>query len=247
MSPTELQKKRAFRDAWLIWPSQTIKITNHTELNLGGRARPRMRTSEEYQRIRRRVSYLSLCSVGAHFIFDFVLALHHAALQPLLNVGNKRHAYTPVATLICHHSTLHCPPVCVRASSLARKVGIPNFVSGPGEYIMEGEYVILKITGLLYLYWSIRLGCYAMGLPMSDSVWNCGRSIVLWVPGTSGSICNGILGEYFPEREYKLLDPKKTRKRPKFQPCLRVHSHCGICHLPKLAKLTWANVTWWPS
>ena len=29
------------------------------------------------------------------------------------------------------------------------KVGIPNFVSGPGEYIMEGEYVILKITGLL--------------------------------------------------------------------------------------------------
>ena len=32
------------------------------------------------------------------------------------------------------------------------KVGIPNFVSGPGEYIMEGEYVILKITGLLYLY-----------------------------------------------------------------------------------------------
>ena len=32
------------------------------------------------------------------------------------------------------------------------KVGIPNFVSGPGEYIMEGEYVILKIMGLLYLY-----------------------------------------------------------------------------------------------
>ena len=97
------------------------------------------------------------------------------------------------------------------------KVGIPNFVSG--EYIMEGEYVILKIMGLLYLYWAIRLGCYAMGLPMSDSVWNCGRSLVLWVPGTSGLIGNGILGEYFPEREYNLLDPKKTRKRPKFQPC----------------------------
>ena len=25
------------------------------------------------------------------------------------------------------------------------KVGIPNFVSGPREYIMEGEYVILAI------------------------------------------------------------------------------------------------------
>ena len=38
------------------------------------------------------------------------------------------------------------------------------------------------------------------------------------MPGTSGSIGNGILGEYFPEREYNLLGPKKTRKRPKFQP-----------------------------
>ena len=99
------------------------------------------------------------------------------------------------------------------------KIGIPNFVSGPGEYIMEGEYVILKITGLLYLYWAIRLGCYAMGLPMGDSVRNYGRSLVLWVPETSGSIGNGILGEYFPEREYNLLGPKKTRKRQKFQPC----------------------------
>ena len=103
------------------------------------------------------------------------------------------------------------------------KVGIPNFVSGPGEYIMEGEYVILKITGLLYLYWAIRLGCYAMGLPMSDSVWNCGQSLVLWLPGTSGSIGNGILGENFPEREYNLLGPKKTRKQPKFQPCPAPH------------------------
>ena len=76
-----------------------------------------------------------------------------------------------------------------------------------------------KITGLLYLYWPICLGCYAMGLPISDSVWNCGRSLVLWVPGTLGSIGNGILGEYFPEREYNLLDPKRTRKWPKFQPC----------------------------
>ena len=42
------------------------------------------------------------------------------------------------------------------------------------------------------------------------------------MPGTSGSIGNGILGEYFLEREYKLLGPKKTRKRPKFQPCLQV-------------------------
>ena len=79
-----------------------------------------------------------------------------------------------------------------------------------------------KITGLLYLYWPIRLGCYAMGLPISDSVWNCGRSLVLWVPGTSGSIGNGILGEYFPEREYNLLYPKRTRKRSKFQPCTRL-------------------------
>ena len=60
-----------------------------------------------------------------------------------------------------------------------------------------------------------------LGLPMSDSVWNCGRSLVLWVPGISGSIGNGILGEYFPEREYNLLNPKRTRKRPKFQPWSR--------------------------
>ena len=39
------------------------------------------------------------------------------------------------------------------------------------------------------------------------------------MPGTLGSIGNGILGEYFPEREYNILDPKRTRKRPKFQPC----------------------------
>ena len=26
------------------------------------------------------------------------------------------------------------------------KVGIPNFVSGPREYIMEGEYVILSMS-----------------------------------------------------------------------------------------------------
>ena len=39
------------------------------------------------------------------------------------------------------------------------------------------------------------------------------------MPGISGSIGNGILGEYFPEREYTLLNPKRTRKRPKFQPC----------------------------
>ena len=39
------------------------------------------------------------------------------------------------------------------------------------------------------------------------------------MPGISGSIGNGILGEYFPEREYNLLNPKRTRKRPKFQPC----------------------------
>ena len=28
---------------------------------------------------------------------------------------------------------------------LWNKVGIPNFVSGPREYIMEGEYVILAM------------------------------------------------------------------------------------------------------
>ena len=40
--------------------------------------------------------------------------------------------------------------------------------------------------------------------------------------GISGSIGNGILGEYFPERQYNLLNPKRTRKRPKFQPCIHV-------------------------
>ena len=30
-------------------------------------------------------------------------------------------------------------------SSVPGKVGIPNFVSGPREYIMEGEYVILAM------------------------------------------------------------------------------------------------------
>ena len=89
-----------------------------------------------------------------------------------------------------------------------------------------------KITGLLYLYWPIRLGCYAMGLPISDSVWNCGRSLVLWVPRTSGSIGNGILGEYFPEREYNLLDPKRTRKRPKFQPYKWPSSSLDYCSEP---------------
>ena len=70
------------------------------------------------------------------------------------------------------------------------KVGIPNFVSGPREYIMEGEYVILAMCfmvpywvdrkhGVFYVVKTIRLGCYAMGLPMSDSVRNCGRSRVL--------------------------------------------------------------------
>ena len=47
------------------------------------------------------------------------------------------------------------------------------------------------------------------------------------MPGTSGSIGNGILGEYFPEREYNLLDPKRTRKRPKFQPWSQM-SHVGV-------------------
>ena len=62
---------------------------------------------------------------------------------------------------------------------------------------------------------------------MSDSVWNCGRSLVLWVPGISGSIGNRILGYYFPEREYNLLNPKRTRKRPKFQPCPPPHPSSG--------------------
>ena len=44
------------------------------------------------------------------------------------------------------------PLYCPSLSDVVGKVGIPNFVSGPGEYIIEGEYVILKITGLLYLY-----------------------------------------------------------------------------------------------
>ena len=93
---------------------------------------------------------------------------------------------------------------CLEPIWVLTKVGIPNFVSGPREYTMEGEYVILamcswfriswfriicwhcwrasgnkwismltcwghwKITGLLYLYWPIRLGCYAMGLPFKN-------------------------------------------------------------------------------
>ena len=32
-----------------------------------------------------------------------------------------------------------------RAHAPVNKVGIPNFVSGPREYIMEGEYVILAM------------------------------------------------------------------------------------------------------
>ena len=67
-----------------------------------------------------------------------------------------------------------------------------------------------------------------LGLPMGDSVWNCGRSLVLWVPGISGSIGNEILGEYFPEREYNLLNPKRTRKRPKFRPCSARPGDTGV-------------------
>ena len=39
-------------------------------------------------------------------------------------------------------------PPCTVASLVPTpmvKVGIPNFVSGPREYIMEGEYVILAM------------------------------------------------------------------------------------------------------
>ena len=36
--------------------------------------------------------------------------------------------------------TTVCVMLCVMF-----KVGIPNFVSGPREYIMEGEYVILAM------------------------------------------------------------------------------------------------------
>ena len=39
--------------------------------------------------------------------------------------------------------------LCVEAKDVdcgaLGKVGIPNFVSGPREYIMEGEYVILAM------------------------------------------------------------------------------------------------------
>ena len=66
-----------------------------------------------------------------------------------------------------------------------------------------------------------------MGLPMSDSVWNCGRSLVLRVPGTSGSKGNGILGEYFPEREYNLLGPKTTKKTAKI-PTLVGSRDCAL-------------------
>ena len=80
---------------------------------------------------------------------------------------------------------------------------------------------ILNLYALVVMPWVCLLRI--LGLPMSDSVWNCGRSLVLWVPGISGSIGNGILGEYFPEREYNLLNPKRTRKRPKFQPCVSTY------------------------
>ena len=56
--------------------------------------------------------------------------------------------------------------------------------------------------------------------------------------GTSGSIGNGILGEYFPEREYNLLGPKKTRKRPKFQPCFSMsQSSRSAGHISAMPRL----------
>ena len=42
------------------------------------------------------------------------------------------------------HGPLHAPMVR-NGIQLMYKVGIPNFVSGPREYIMEGEYVILAM------------------------------------------------------------------------------------------------------
>ena len=58
------------------------------------------------------------------------------------------------------------------------------------------------------------------------------------MPGISGSIGNGILGEYFPEREYNLLDPKRTRKLPKFQPCP------WLDHVSEQAQGTQFSVMW---
>ena len=82
---------------------------------------------------------------------------------------------------------------------------------------------------------------------MSDSVWKCGRSLVLWVPGISGLIGNGILGEYFSEREYNLLNPKRTRKRPKFQPWpWPTMSKTGTLHLISGLNRDFPNFIFWP-
>ena len=107
----------------------------------------------------------------------------------------------------------------------------------------------LSVFILTYTPWLLCHGFASvriLGLPMSDSVWNCGRSLVLWVPGISGSIGNGILGEYFPEREYNLLNPKRTRKRPKFQPCPWSLCRCtDIRHFKQCLCL--AQLFWWRS
>ena len=43
--------------------------------------------------------------------------------------------------------------------SPSTKVGIPNFVSGPREYIMEGEYVILAMCSWFRISW-FRIICW---------------------------------------------------------------------------------------
>ena len=45
------------------------------------------------------------------------------------------------------------------ANGCITKVGIPNFVSGPREYIMEGEYVILGMCSWLRISW-FRIICW---------------------------------------------------------------------------------------
>ena len=54
------------------------------------------------------------------------------------------------------------PPSGVRVNGLdtdSTKVGIPNFVSGPREYIMEGEYVILAMCSWFRISW-FRIICW---------------------------------------------------------------------------------------
>ena len=51
--------------------------------------------------------------------------------------------YTGDPYILIHADKTEKKQLHANTATCADKVGIPNFVSGPREYIMEGEYVIL--------------------------------------------------------------------------------------------------------